>query len=139
MYHSRLSGLLIEGSKFEDSPLSSYAIAYILNCLEFFKLPDLMVNDPILNEDFDMNLTPTLADFSETNFSDEYASYPAEPNFECEVVDEYRLLNADDPEIANTTNRELVLQIGESFEEMGEDVLLQVAERDPLFYRFYLS
>jgi hypothetical protein len=22
---------------------------------------------------------------------------------------------------------------------MGEDVLLQVAERDPLFYRFYLS
>ncbi len=139
VYHSRLSGLLIQESKFEDLPLSSYATAYILNCLEFFRLPDLMVNDPTLNEDFDMNFTPTLADFSETNISNEYKTYLAEPNFECEVVDEYRALNSDDPKIANTSNRELVLQIGESFEEMGEDVLLQVAERDPLFYRFYLS
>ena len=139
VYHSRLSGLLIDESKFEDLPVSSHAIAYILNCLEFFRLPDLMVDDPLPNEDSNDSPIPTLSELTETKIIDGNATYLAEPNFECEVVDEYRLLNSDDPEITNTSNRELVLQIGESFEEMGKDVLQQVAERDPLFYRFYLS
>ena len=62
-----------------------------------------------------------------------------EPTFDCDVIREYRLLNADDPQIASLSNRELVLTLGLSFESLGDEVLEQIAEKDPLFYRFYLS
>ena len=60
-------------------------------------------------------------------------------NFDCEVVREYRQLHSDNPEITDISNRDIVLTLGAGFEEMGEGVLLQMADRDPLFYRFYLS
>ena len=59
-----------------------------------------------------------------------------EPTFDCDVIREYRLLNADDPQIASLSNRELVLTLGLSFESLGDEVLEQIAEKDPLFHRF---
>ena len=90
-----------------------------------------------LNKSTELSLLNRL----EANFSDEVGTIlerevqpmDSEPNFECDVINEYRQLNADDPEISNLSNRELVLQIGASFEEMGDDILLQIAERDPIF------
>jgi len=70
---------------------------------------------------------------------DDFEYSNPEPNFDCEVVREYRQINKGDAGVADLTNRELVLQIGSSFEEMGVNVLEQIADQDPMFYRFYLS
>ena len=61
------------------------------------------------------------------------------PNFDCEVVREYRALRPNDPLLSETSNRQLVLSLGASFEEMGDEFLEQIALRDPLFYRYCLS
>ena len=60
-------------------------------------------------------------------------------SFDCDIVRGYREIHAGDPDLSLISNRDLVLKIGLGFEEMGEDILKQVAERDPLFYRFYRS
>lgn len=145
IYHARLSGLVFEESKLEKLPLHSNAIAYILNCLEFFE-PSLMQQSPVAESDTNISLDSNRSGKDEKNISQlansnliGFKISDAEPTFECEVVQEYRQLNADDPEILNVSNRELVLRLGSSFEEMGEDILLNIAERDPLFYTFYLS
>jgi len=59
--------------------------------------------------------------------------------FDCKMVREYRSLHADDPSVSLANNRELILKIGTNFEQMGEDILLEVGEKDPLFYQFYQS
>ena len=147
LYHSRLSGLLVKESEWEKLPFSSVSIAYILNCMEYFQHDDLASGITELSNELNQSTELTMLNLLEANFSDEVGiildkgaeSMDSKPNFECDVINEYRILNADDPEILNLSNRELVLQIGASFEEMGDDILLQIAERDPMFYRFYLS
>ena len=59
--------------------------------------------------------------------------------FDCKMVREYRDLHADDPSISLADNRELILKIGANFEQMGSDILMEVGEKDPLFYQFYQS
>jgi hypothetical protein len=59
--------------------------------------------------------------------------------FDCKMVREYRSLHADDPSVSLANNRELILKIGTNFEQMGKDILLEVGEKDPLFYQFYQS
>ena len=147
LYNARLSGLIVKKSAWEKLPFCSVSIAYILNCLDYFQHDkpdsDMVEMSNELNKSTELSLLNRL----EANFSDEVGTIlerevqpmDSEPNFECDVINEYRQLNADDPEISNLSNRELVLQIGASFEEMGDDILLQIAERDPIFYRFYLS
>lgn len=147
LYQSRLSGLLFEESTYENLPISSNVITYVLNCLEFYRPSDTTEPEANVIRDENISLQAPLMVGSEENISEalsitwsgDAAFLESEPNFECEVISEYRLINGDDPEILNISNRELVLQLGASFEEMGEDVLLQIGERDPIFYRFYLS
>lgn len=146
LYKSRLAGLLFKNSKLENLSLSSNAVAYILNCLKFFDATQHANPNPFqegeANESLMVNLlhdgNESVNELSIVNM-DESDISESEPTFECDVIREYRQLNPDDPSMANLSNRELVLSLGSSFEEMGEEILLEVAERDPLFYRFYLS
>ncbi len=59
--------------------------------------------------------------------------------FECEIVRGYRELHFDDSNLRKVSNRDLVLKLGRGFEEMGQDVLESVGNKDPLFLRFYNS
>ena len=146
IYQSRLSGLIHQDSSTENIALSSFPIAYILSCLEFYRdTKSLESLIPMLEEPnassllSDSNMTnPNLTDFSPLKIDDLNYTNP-DPNFDCEVVREYRQLNNGDPSITGLSNRDLVLQLGASFEDLGIEVLEQIAGRDPLFYRFYLS
>ena len=60
-------------------------------------------------------------------------------SFNCDMVNEYRKIHADDPVVSNLSNRELILQIGQSFESMGDQVMEQIKLKDPLFIRYYFS
>ena len=59
--------------------------------------------------------------------------------FDCEIVRGYRQLHSNNPNLSKVSNRDLVMMLGTKFEKMGGEVLMQVRERDPHFYRFYLS
>ena len=59
--------------------------------------------------------------------------------FDCEILRGYRQLHADNPNLEQVSNRDLVLMLGAEFEKMGGDVLEQVRAKDPDFHRFYLS
>ena len=121
-------------------------MSYILNCLEFY--PDSI---PLVHEAKEMgenNVSSSLVVSSKPSQEigkisslsiDDFEYSNPKPNFDCEVVREYRQINKGDAGVAGLTNRELVLQIGSSFEEMGVNVLEKIADQDPMFYRFYLS
>lgn len=147
IYKSRLSGLLFKDSKLEKF-LSSDLVCFLLTCLNISQeIKDLTLEGAPDNQWLDSNSSDsaTLLSFSELDESERGTALldnsisQDEPTFDCDVIREYRLLNADDPQIANLSNRELVLTIGLSFENLGDEVLEQIAEKDPLFYRFYLS
>jgi flagellar basal body-associated protein FliL len=59
--------------------------------------------------------------------------------YDCEVIREYRQIHANDTNLAKVSNRDLVLKLGLSFEQMGEEVLDKIGKKDPLFLRFYNS
>ena len=59
--------------------------------------------------------------------------------FDCEIVRGFRQLHSNKPNLQQVSNRDLVMMLGKKFEKMGEEVLIQVRERDPHFYRFYRS
>ena len=147
IYKSRLSGLLFKDSKLEKF-LSSDLVCFLLTCLNISQeIKDLILEGAPDNQWLDSNSSDsaTLLSFSELDESERGTALldnsisQDEPTFDCDVIREYRLLNADDPQIANLSNRELVLTIGLSFENLGDEVLQQIAEKDPFFYRFYLS
>ena len=147
IYYSKLSGLLFKYNQSEQIALSSDVVSYFLTCLEVSgKIPYSTNQASNSAEAIDGEITRVdYPNDTEQNVSDirskpeeESISYE-EPTFDCDVIREYRQLHAEDPEIANLSNRELVLSIGSSFEFMGEEVLAEIAEKDPLFYRFYLS
>ena len=147
VYKSRLSGLLFKESKVEKF-LSSDLMCFLLTCLNISEeIKDLTLEGAPDKEWLDLNSSERadLLSFSQVDESEletalqDNAISQDEPTFDCDVIREYRLLNADDSQIANLSNRELVLTLGLSFENLGDEVLEQIAEKDPLFYRFYLS
>ena len=148
IYKSRLSGLIFKESKSERF-LSSDLVSYLLTCLKISQeVKGLTLGGFAGNQLHEVNSTGSynLLSLSDQNVSgvegtallDELIPQD-EPTFDCDVIREYRLLNAVDPQIASLSNRELVLTLGLSFENLGDEVLEQIAEKDPLFYRFYLS
>ena len=64
---------------------------------------------------------------------------PEDATFDCEIVRGYRELRRDDEKLRQVSNRDLVLLLGLEFEKMGGDVMDQVREKDPVFYRYYFS
>jgi hypothetical protein len=70
---------------------------------------------------------------------EEFSLAESRPNFDCEIVREYRDINTDDTKLNLVSNRDLILKLGLGFEEMGQGVLEQIRTKDPLFYRYYNS
>lgn len=147
IYYSRLSGLLFKYNQSEQFALSSDVVSYFLTCMEFSgKIQHSADQSLNITEVFNGEITQAdyldVTDFNGSITNKEQGGESIskdEATFDCDVVREYRQLHAEDPQVANLSNRELVLTIGSSFEFMGEEVLSEISEKDPLFYRFYLS
>jgi hypothetical protein len=145
-YRSKLAGLLYLNSDNDLTPLCTFALAYLVTCHDFNKgLSGLVEESESLTDATIENLAEFNATSSDSSeelnalFALEKTSTTSDNNFDCEVVREYRQLHAEKLEMNDISNRDIVLTLGAGFEEMGEGVLLQIADRDPLFYRFYLS
>ncbi len=147
VYKSKLAGLLYYDLENEMIPIPSFAMAYLLTCLE--KNIDEVGNENEQNilldsnltnlSDLDIDITENIILGLDPSVEKLQDALNNEYNFDCPVVREYRLMHADSKELSNVSNRDIVLSLGSSFEEMGENVLLEIADRDPLFYRFYIS
>ena len=127
IYKSRLSGLLFKESKSEKF-LSSDLVSFLLTSLKISQeVKGLTFEGFAGNQLHEVNSTDSynLLSLSDQNVSGmgtalQDESIPEdEPTFDCDVIREYRLLNADDPQIASLSNRELVLTLGLSFESLG--------------------
>ena len=152
LYPSRLGGLIRHEVQKEASPLPSFAISYALMCKEYFSIARMLFAGttsgsdemPILPQQ-DTSVGPKLD--SAQNLKDDLykklegtdAPEIETASFNCDMLNEYRKIHADDPVVSNLSNRELILQIGQSFESMGDQVMEQIKLKDPLFIRYYLS
>jgi hypothetical protein len=152
LYPSRLGGLIRQEVQKEASPLPSFAISYALMCKEYFSIARMLfAGSPPANEIMPMLLQQhasvepkidapqNLKDDPYRKLEEPKASSGEIASFNCEMVNEYRRIHADDPGVSNLSNRELILQIGQSFESMGEQVMEQIKLKDPLFLRYYFS
>ncbi len=148
LYPSRLGGLLRTNLQNEDLPIPSLAIAYAVQCNRYFKEASVLlpVAPAQVQGDTHHDLVESIGIRTEEGgIQAKRAADPLpeamedEPKFDCQMVSEYREIHENDPEVNRLSNRELVLRIGDSLKEMGEQVMSQVEEKDPLFMRFYLS
>ena len=153
LYPARLGGLIRQEAQKEASPLPSFAISYTLMCKEYFRVARMLFEEPSDPASMVMPVA-TLQDALVNSKLETAPSHKDDPykklegtkdfmgdtaSFNCEMVTEYRKIHADDPEVTNLSNRELILLIGRSFESMGEQVMEQIEARDPIFIRYYLS
>ena len=159
LYPSRLGGMLRVSNRKENSAISSFCVAFILENLNFLENvgdrwpkaevlaanlsddePEPFVKKPKASpegETFD--IVKVEESIREIEQRDAKESSPKGAMFDCDIVRGYREIHANDPELSLISNRDLVLKLGLGFEKMGEGVLDKVGERDPLFYRFYQS
>ena len=158
LYPSRLGGLLHLQNPRDTYETSSFAISFLLEALGFCEAvgdswpmsKPYEQREPIVANAKTIHYqTPSdvnqmdLLEVERTNLEltkgEGKVDLTVKASFDCDIVRGYREIHAGDPDLSLISNRDLVLKIGLGFEEMGEDVLKQVAERDPLFYRFYRS
>jgi hypothetical protein len=153
LYPSRVGGLI----KFVDNQnhFESFALPFLLLASEYIEGvgKDWPESVPLLNQDIDLSVSspnteetvraePSVFSLEEKikNLQkSESIDSTGFATFDCEIVRGYRELHAQDKNLRKVTNRDLVLKLGMGFEEMGEEVLLEIGERDPLFLRFYRS
>lgn len=150
LYPSRLGGLLRIRKEDAEVPISSFAVAYALQCIDYFRVASILYPQShgaqekkpstfkSLNRKM-MTKATTSQDVKLNTPVSSFAEKIEEPTYSCEMVSEYRRIHGDDPSVKRLSNRELVLRIGRSFESMGEEVMAQIDSKDPLFMRFYLS
>jgi hypothetical protein len=156
LYPSRLGGLMkFVGKKNED--FESFAVAYLLQVLEFAEqvgkdwpepkplLNSIAVDESLsaqeekpskLGQSFDLL---TVEQKIQKLQHDEKENPVLMATFDCEIVRGYRELHIDDINLRKVSNRDLVLKLGMGFEEMGQEVLQKIGDKDPLFLRFYRS
>jgi hypothetical protein len=165
LYTSRLAGLIkISQDFYVNKSIPSIFASYVINCSRFIEemdQPNLKKSiftriDPIqeLEEGtFNQKITPNiesevLSEFdlkrieesiSKLEKQEEFSLAESRPNFNCEIVREYRSINTSDTKLNLVSNRDLILKLGLGFEEMGQGVLDQIRTKDPLFYRYYNS
>ena len=158
LYPSRLGGLIkFVGEKNEN--FESFTVAYLLQVLEFAEQvgkdwpePKPLLNSISIKVDEDLSaqeekprklgktfdlLTVEQKIQKLQQDKDEKPVHMA--TFDCEIVRGYRELHIDDINLRKVSNRDLVLKLGMGFEEMGQEVLQKIGDKDPLFLRFYRS
>ena len=156
LYPSRLGGLMkFIGKKNEN--FESFAVAYLLQVLEFAEqvgkdwpepkplLNSIAVDEGLsaqeekpskLSKTFDLL---TVEQKIQKLQQDEEHTPVLMATFDCEIVRGYRELHRNDINLRKVSNRDLVLKLGMGFEEMGQEVLQKIGDKDPLFLRFYRS
>lgn len=151
LYPSRLGGLLRISKETESLPVPSFAIAYALKCKSYFQVANMLypssknpvseTNEEVLGkgETKTLNYPNFIFDNEAVKIEDSSSRDLEIANFECEMVYEYRRIHEGDPEVSKLSNRELVLRIGNSFQSMGKGVMEKIAEKDPVFMRYYLT
>jgi len=158
VYPSRLGGLL----HVEDAPkaghMPSFFVACLLQCSRYIErvggkwpVPQplsaedslegitIAPDSPSVKEEKPFDLERIEKTIQKLSKEEEETVKLVDATFDCEIVKGYRQLHSDNPNLKQVSNRDLVLMLGTEFEKMGVEVLDQVKERDPLFYRFYLS
>ena len=156
LYPSRLGGLLKIFPKESRFRFESFAIPYLLVSLEYLSRSDISSSKPVqLVDDFSKSDTIANSFFKngkpsgfdlfsleeqiEQMENNEIISTMELATYDCEVIREYRQIHANDANLVKVSNRDLVLKLGLSFEQMGEGVLDKIGKKDPLFVRFYNS
>jgi hypothetical protein len=165
LYSSRLSGLVRIGQNFQvEKSIPSYFATYVVYITKIFEemqyvtprlevlsqfdrqmerkekeytksiLPNVEVNR---NSSFD--LTRIEDSITKLEESKEIKAMTASPNFDCEIIREYRGIRENDSQLSLVSNRDLILKLGLVFEEMGKEVLDKIKIMDPLFYLYYQS
>ena len=156
VYPSKIGGLMRIRDNFSTQSLVSFHVPLIRECISFYeslekdKLRSFAIKEaariePTFKSQPKVSISeeiPDQLDFSTiSTLQAELPKIETENSqaFDCKMVREYRALHADDPSVSLANNRELILKIGTYFEQMGEDMLLEVGEKDPLFFQFYQS
>ena len=153
-YPSRLGGLLRLDEMAKTSHLPSFFVASLFQCSDYIEYPGSQWPSPTpivrvqsnngTSSDQEVEEEKTF-DFEAAKeqireFSKESeALNPEDATFDCEIVRGYRELRRDDEKLRQVSNRDLVLLLGLEFEKMGDDVMDQVREKDPVFHRYYFS
>lgn len=165
LYSSRLGGLVRTSETFYvGKEIPSIFVAFILENVKFvehlrnkgfehqvvtFAQPEdqkineaepisltTFANDEDSPPDFDLQkIEESIEDLS----AGDSATNLEPADFNCEIISAYRSLNAEDKMLKKISNRDLILKLGLSFEQMGSHVLEQVRQKDPLFHRYYMS
>ena len=94
-------------------------------------------NQSIGNSDFDLDKIED--SINNIEVSKEFNILSTSSNFDCEIIREYRGIRASDVQLKLVSNRDLILKLGLGFEEMGQGVINQIKNKDPLFYLYYQS
>jgi hypothetical protein len=158
LYPSRLGGLLHMGDSPTSGQMPSFFVPCLMQCSRYIEragnqwptpkpISGEVVSEGMPKIDslekaeeekpFDLDrIEQTIHELSK---EEEETVKLVDATFDCEIVRGYRKLHSNSPNLQQVSNRDLVLMLGTKFEKMGEEVLIQVRERDPHFYRFYLS
>ena len=158
LYPSRLGGLLHIEDLPKTSQMPSFFVSCLLQCSRYIERAGNQwptpkpISEEVVSEGMPETTSPKEAEegkpfdlvrieqtIHELSKEEEETVKLVDATFDCEIVRGYRQLHSNNPNLQQVSNRDLVLMLGTKFEKMGEDVLGQVRERDPLFYRFYLS
>ena len=155
IFAKRFSGLV----KFTESErlakgVPSIFISYLINAEKFMNemgdQPNRIGESILLTDDTNYAIEEDIVkrpfdlkniekNIDEISSSDDFEPTLVKPNFDCEIVREYRDMNAGNPKLLQVSNRDIILKLGLKFEQMGENVLEQIRLKDPLFFRYYNS
>ena len=145
-YPSRLGGLIRYASNDIDLPFSEFATSYLLTAVNYSQHAEGGLNNPnavnLVEDNSTMKITleKSLGGNQSDSVSDVDVSLKIkEELYQCDIVEQYRLMHVNDPLVLKISNRDLIIKLGKSFESMGEDVLWQISKKDPLFYEYYQS
>jgi len=145
-YPSRLGGLLRYTSENKSLADSEFVISYILTAADYASHPEGGLNQSVLPDNLDPNTSVeieqkqlVLEEGNEVEVIAESLPIKEGEAYSCDIVDQYRLMHPDDPLLSQISNRDLIIKLGKSFKSMGDEVLWQISQKDPLFFEYYQS
>ena len=160
LYGAKLGGLIRKVDETPEGNLPAAVIPCLLSCVEFASIKsrqDLDVPDMIIQEvnssqelstvgisDISVNPTQDVSLVTLDETLPEPAEFLNEGNasqamFDCEILNAYKSVHQDDPNLSALTDREIILQLGKQFEEMGYEMMESISKQDPVFMRYYQS
>jgi len=165
LYASRLSGLVRIGLNFQvEKSIPSYLVTYVIYITKIFEemqnaMPrfevltqfdgqrefqekehnKLLVTHVEVTQNSGFDLTRIEDSITKLEENKEIQAITASPNFDCDIIREYRAIRENDKQLSLVSNRDLILKLGLGFEEMGQEILDKIRNKDPLFYLYYQS